>query len=416
MKNEGNGLGDAGELRRRAEEIALEKAGEQRAPSTEEIQGMLHELRVHQIELEMQNDELRRTQLALDTSKARYFDLYELAPVGYCTVSEQGLILEANLTAATLLGTSRGGRVPWPFTQFIQKEDQDIYYLHRKNLFETGAPQACELRMAKRDGTVFWAHLEATAGKDADGTRVCRVVMSDITALKKAEEAREKLADAKALFTATVSHELRSPLAAIKAGTDLIADGLVGPVSEEQKDILSTMQKNIDRLVRLINNVLFYEKVEAGKMEYVRVEEDVSEVIREVHQSALLFAGKRRTDLILELGKDLPKVKFDKDKIFQVLINLIANAVKYSEKGSIVTQAWREGQGIHVCVRDSGPGIKAESLVGIFDPFSQTGSARQGGTGLGLAIAREIVLAHHGKIWAESELGKGSAFHFTLPV
>ena len=93
---------------------------------------MLHELRVHQIELEMQNEELRRAQAELDAARARYFDLYDLAPVGYCTLSEQGLILEANLTAATLLGVARGALVKQPFTRFILKEDQDIYYLHRK--------------------------------------------------------------------------------------------------------------------------------------------------------------------------------------------------------------------------------------------------------------------------------------------
>jgi len=132
------------DLRRRAEEIAREKA----APSAENLQALspeetrqtLHELRVHQIELEMQNEELRRAQADLDAARARYFDLYDLAPVGYCTISEKGLILEANLTAATLLGVARGALVNQPFTRFILLEDQDIYYLHRRQLFETGAP------------------------------------------------------------------------------------------------------------------------------------------------------------------------------------------------------------------------------------------------------------------------------------
>ena len=117
---------------------------------------MLHELRVHQIELEMQNEELRRAQAELGAARARYFDLYDLAPVGYVTVSEKGLILEANLTAATLLGVARGSLIKRPMSKFILKEDHDIYYLHRKKLFETREPQECELRMGKEDGTVFW--------------------------------------------------------------------------------------------------------------------------------------------------------------------------------------------------------------------------------------------------------------------
>lgn len=111
-----------------------------------------------------------------DAARARYFDLYDLAPVGYCTASEKGLVLEANLTAANLLGVARGALIKHPITRFILKEDQDIYCFHRKRLFETGEPQACELRMAKNDGTSFWAHLTAIAAQDADGTPVSRIV------------------------------------------------------------------------------------------------------------------------------------------------------------------------------------------------------------------------------------------------
>ena len=161
-----------------------------RVLSPEETRRTLHELRVHQIELEMQNEELRRAQAELDAARARYFDLYDLAPVGYCTLCEKGLILEANLTAATLLGVARGALVKQPITRFILEEDQDIYYLHRKQLFETGEPQACELRMVKKDGAPFWAHLAATVAQDADGASVCRVVLSDITARKSEEDAR----------------------------------------------------------------------------------------------------------------------------------------------------------------------------------------------------------------------------------
>ena len=180
-------------LRRRAERIAWEKAfripENMESLSIEAARPMLHELRVHQIELEMQNEELRRAQAELDAARARYFNLYDMAPVGYCTLSEQGLILEANLTAATLLGVARGALVKQPLTRFILPEDQDIYYRHHKQLFESGEPQACELRIVKMDGTAFWVHLAATAAQDAGGTPVCRTVMSDITERKRAEEA-----------------------------------------------------------------------------------------------------------------------------------------------------------------------------------------------------------------------------------
>lgn len=146
------------------------------ALSPEEARLMLHELHVHQVELEMQNEELRRAQVELNAAQARYFDLYDLAPVGYFTINEKGLILQANLTAADLLGVARSSLVKQLLTRFILKEDQDIYYFHRKQLIESGEAQACELRMMPEDGTSFWAHLAATSVQDA-GATVLRIVV-----------------------------------------------------------------------------------------------------------------------------------------------------------------------------------------------------------------------------------------------
>jgi PAS domain S-box-containing protein len=160
--------------------------------SSEEQRRLLHELGVYQIELELQNEELRRSHMELEASRTRYFDLYDLAPAGYCTVSEQGLILEANLTAGTLLGVARSVLVRQPFTRFILNEDQDIYYRHRKQLFESGNPQTCELRMVHHDGTSFWAHLAGTIAQHEGEAPACRLVLNDITQSKHAEEALQK--------------------------------------------------------------------------------------------------------------------------------------------------------------------------------------------------------------------------------
>nr|MDP2192813.1 PAS domain S-box protein [Rhodoferax sp.] len=172
-------------LRRRAEEMVRDKETLSPAAlqtlSPEAMRQALHELRVYQIELELQNEELRRVQLELDAERARYFDLYDLAPVGYCTLSEQGLILETNFTAATLLGVARSELVKRPINHFIIKSDQDIYYLCRKRLLESGQAQSCELRMARKNGTPFWAHLAATAVPGADGAPAVRLVLADVT-------------------------------------------------------------------------------------------------------------------------------------------------------------------------------------------------------------------------------------------
>src|SRR5660397_107363 len=201
----------AAELRRQAEEIARGKDAQSpedlEVLSPEATRQTLHELRVNQIELEMQNKEVRRAQTELDAARTRYFDLYNLAPVGYCTLSEPGLmILEANLTTRTLLGVARGALVEQPISPFIFPEDQDLYYRHRKQLFETGEPQAYELRMVKKDGTAFWARLEANAVQDKDGEPVCHLMMSDVTERKQVEEAlRESEESLRALFDTMTS-------------------------------------------------------------------------------------------------------------------------------------------------------------------------------------------------------------------
>ena len=145
-------------------------------------------LAVHQIQLEMQNEELRRVHVELDSERARYFDLYDLAPVGYVTIHENGKILEANLTAASLLEVGRAALVTRPLSHFIFKEDQDLYFLHRERLFETGDGQECELRMFKKDGSTFHAYLVAGVAKDENGAPVCRVVMTDISERKQTED------------------------------------------------------------------------------------------------------------------------------------------------------------------------------------------------------------------------------------
>jgi len=202
-------------LREHAEEIAREKDNSPQKDldglTPEETRQMLHELRVHQIELEMQNEELRRAQEELDRLRERYFDLYDLAPVGYCTISEKGLIQEANLTATTLLGVSRSTMVKQPLSRFIYKDDQDIYFGHSSLIFKTGVPQVCELRLIKKDASPFWARLEAAAGRDADGERICRVAMSDINEHKLAEKEVK-----------SVKTQIEFILGATKTGLDII--------------------------------------------------------------------------------------------------------------------------------------------------------------------------------------------------
>ena len=170
----------AAELRRQAEEAVARMARTQLASGNEEK--TMHELLVHQVELEMQNEELRRLQTTLDAERTRYFDLFDLAPVGYVALDEANAILEANLTAATLLGLPREKLSRLPLTRVIEPGDQDAFYLARKQLLATEKPQTCELRMKKSDGTHFWARLEITKALEQKGGEFCRASISDISA------------------------------------------------------------------------------------------------------------------------------------------------------------------------------------------------------------------------------------------
>lgn len=155
---------------------------------------LLHELQVHQIELEMQNEELRRVQSELSEQKERYFDLYDLAPVGYCTISQEGLILEANLTASKLFGISRNKLIHQPFTAFIFHEYQDDYYQYRKKFLESGGTYSCEIGLQNHSGKMFWAHLNASIAMNNDVVPVIRLVISDITEKKIYEEKLNRIA------------------------------------------------------------------------------------------------------------------------------------------------------------------------------------------------------------------------------
>jgi PAS domain S-box-containing protein len=179
-------------LRKEAETVVSDKlqrmSADLQEKSPEEERRLFHELQVHQIELEMQNEELRRIQTELDAERARYFDLYDLAPVGYCTISDKGLIEEANLAAASLFGVTRRSLAKQPLSKYIFQEDENIYVKLKRQLFATGEPQSCELRIVRQDKTSFWAHLASTVAIDHDGATVGRVVINDVPERQRAED------------------------------------------------------------------------------------------------------------------------------------------------------------------------------------------------------------------------------------
>jgi two-component system sensor histidine kinase GlrK len=238
-------------------------------------------------------------------------------------------------------------------------------------------------------------------------------------AIDRMSEKLHELDRLKADFFASMSHELRTPLTSIKEGTGLLLEGVGGATSEKQRKLLSILAEESNRLISVVNSLLDLSKLEAGMMAYdfevISIDSLIKRAVAEI--TPLLEAKQIR----LENGVDpsLPQVRLDPERILQVLRNLLGNAVKFTPRGGRVKIAAKAVHGkLEVSVKDSGPGIAADSLVSIFEKFNQgsrLGPHTRQGTGLGLAIAKSIITAHGGKIWAESELGHGSTFIFVLP-
>ncbi|MEA2084163.1 MAG: response regulator [Thermodesulfobacteriota bacterium] len=246
--------------------------------------------------------------------------------------------------------------------------------------------------------------------------------------LERANRELRELDRLKSAFLANMSHELRTPMNSIIGYTDLLLDRVDGEINEEQEKSLHKVENNAQHLLQLINDILDMAKIESGKIELDLNYADIKELIESVEFTFEQQAIKKGLTFSFDFDENLPQVYIDKDKIKQVLINLLTNAVKFTYQGCITTTVKPSGHGIkpgdsplflEVCVEDTGIGIKKEDIDKLFDKFSQidVSTIRQyEGTGLGLSIARGIVVLHKGVIWAESEFGKGSKFIFTLPL
>ncbi len=246
------------------------------------------------------------------------------------------------------------------------------------------------------------------------------IIATVLAARRQAELRIYQLMRVKSDFVSTVSHELRTPMTCIKEGIAIVSDGSVGPLTDGQRHHLDTARRNVDRLARLLNDVLDFQKLEAGRMDFELRECAVNPLVSEEAEGYALLARRKGLVLALELATELPTVRCDRDRISQVLGNLLGNALQCTEVGRIEVGTVRLGSGVRVFVRDTGRGIRGEDLPHLFQSFSQVpapqGTRTRGGTGLGLAIAARIVREHGGEVSVDSEPGKGSTFAFTLPA
>jgi signal transduction histidine kinase len=256
-------------------------------------------------------------------------------------------------------------------------------------------------------------------------------IFQDVTDRKQAEktlrmvnEELRRLAQLKSDFVSHVSHELRTPLTAIKEGIGIVLDGTAGQTNPDQKELLEISKHNVDRLHRLINNVLDFSRIESGKMVLKIETHDIFEAIEHGVKTEKSVAESKGLFLKYNFAEGIPQIQFDHDRIEQVIINLLDNAIKFTQKGGITIAVYKDDnqKSVIVCVEDTGIGIRAEDQSKLFKSFSQLdgGADRKtGGSGLGLVISKDIIEQHRGRIWVESEIGKGlqgSRFCFSLPI
>ena len=272
-----------------------------------------------------------------------------------------------------------------------------------------------EVKAIRKDGSIFHQYLvlvkSAYKDRPFDGF-YC--FSRDVT-----EHKYQESLEIKAELIQMVSHELRTPIHSVKEGLSIVLEGLTGEITPEQKEVLNISKRCVDRLVRLVNDVLAFHKLEAGVIEFHMKKENLTRMIEEVGASMRPLVENKNLFLKLALQKDLPEVELDRDKIVQVLTNFLQNAIKFTLLGDITITSSVNSHGVKVSVKDTGIGIQQKDVPKLFRKFGQLESAKliaPGGTGLGLAISKMILERHHGKIEMESEYKKGSTFSLTLPL
>ena len=377
---------------------------------------LIHDLEVHQAELEAQNQQLRDTYHQLEESRARYADLYDFAPVAYCTLDAAGLVLEINLTGAAMLGTQRGRVIGKPFAVYITEADRPAFRDHLQHRLSTPhGPEVVELTLASSAKEPIVVRMVSVVTLDPNGTKSCRSTFTDITEQMRAEAALQLAVEMRQQFLAIVSHDLRNPLNSVLLGAEILQR--VPTLDAANRGTIAVIHRAAKRMSHMLSDLLDLSSMDAGHLSMDRKLDRVDAVLTAAVEAATAGATAKSIRLEIELGEPDLVVFCDRERILQVLMNLVGNAIKFSKPGSVITLgARRATEQVELYVRDSGTGIAQAQLDHIFDPYWQTPNTAKLGTGLGLSIARGIVEFHDGRIWAASVLGRGSVFYFTLPV
>ena len=352
-------------------------------------------------------------------AEEKYRLIFENSAVAITMADEQERLISWNKFTEDLLGMNR----------------EDLYLKQVSSLYPPDAWAkiiACNVKqkglqhhlvettMFRKDGSIIDVDVSLSVFKNPEDERINSIaIIRDVTERRKAEEKLKETMEIKSQFISTVSHELRTPLAAMKEGIAIVLDEVAGRINGKQKKFLDIARRNVNRLENMINNILDFQKLEVETIGLQIQNNDIKQIALEVHETMTLYAEKNGIELLFELAEDLPEAKFDRDRIVQVLINLLGNAIKFTPKGgrANLNVQYREEELI-ISVSDTGAGIPKNELPKIFERFYRAEQQREEvqGTGLGLSIVHKIVMRHGGRIEVESEVGQGATFTVFLPL
>jgi PAS domain S-box-containing protein len=381
---------------------------------------LLHNLFVHQVELEMQNRELRDAQQRLELSRARYADLYDFAPVCCLTIDTSECIQEINLSGAALLGRDRIELIGKPFLAVVALRDgASLFHAHVRRCLESRTRAEAEVEFLPKGRAPRFLHVTSEPVIDVNGNAAaCRMALTDVTDRRRADqaEANARMTDQ---FLGTVSHELRTPLNAILAWATLLRAPLATNNTEVLDHGLEVIARNAAVQGRLIEDILDVSSILAGKLRVDLQPTDLEPIIQASVDSLRLAAEARKISLAVSIASPRSDVAGDAIRLRQVVANLLNNSIKFTPPGgAIEIRVTSEHGFVRLVVRDTGRGIAPQDLPHIFERFNQVDSSTTRsatGLGLGLAIVEHIVTAHGGDVIATSPgLGLGAAFAVRL--
>ncbi|MBI1750756.1 MAG: PAS domain S-box protein [Acidobacteria bacterium] len=376
--------------------------------------------------------ERKRAQEALRQAEERYRGIFEEAIVGIFQTTPEGRYLSVNPALARMYGFDSPEELVASRTDIARQSyvDPGRRAEFKRQVEEQGLVENFDYQVYRKDGSKTWFSKNSRAVRDAGGATLFYIgTVEDITERKLAEEqmrhakeAAEEASRLKSEFLANMSHEIRTPMNGILGMTELALDTELNP---EQREYLEMVKTSADSLLTVINDILDFSKVEAGKLELALAEFHLRDTVADTMKSLAVRANQKGLELAYDVASDVPdRLIGDPGRLRQILINLTGNAIKFTEHGEVVVQVNSEGSEqdgvwLHFAVTDTGIGIPADKQQMIFEAFRQADgsySRKYEGTGLGLSISTRLVELMGGRIWVESEIGKGSTFQFTVKL